>query len=79
MNDLAFAIRKPRLILDAIVNLRSRLIDWAAMEETFIRQVYRPLFGNLRERTVLIDIGSYIGDSAIYFAQSPLVTRVVGF
>jgi FkbM family methyltransferase len=79
MNDLAFAIRKPRLILDAIVNLRSRLADWAAMEETFIRQVYRPLFAHLRERTVLIDIGSYIGDSAIYFAQSPLVKCVIGF
>jgi FkbM family methyltransferase len=47
--------------------------------ETFFGQQYAFLHEGLRPGTVAVDIGAYVGDSAIYLARHPDVSRVIAY
>lgn len=47
--------------------------------ETFIAQEYKKLYDAIKPDTILLDIGAYIGDTAIYFAMNPNVKRVYSY
>ncbi len=49
------------------------------LSETFVEQPYHWLAERLRPDTVVIDIGGSIGDTALYFAQFPNVSKVISF
>ncbi len=49
------------------------------LHETFVGQPYRWLALRLKPNTTVIDIGASIGDTAIYFAQFPNVSKVIAF
>ncbi len=49
----------------------------AMLEETFVYQQYYPMLKDIRPNTVVIDIGAFMGETAIYFAQNPNVKKVI--
>lgn len=53
------------------------LYDILTLKEVFRDQIYKPLFQNLNAYTTLIDIGSYIGDTAIYAQQFVNINHVI--
>lgn len=76
--DLGLLLQPVRL-LDGIRTLRQKAKFYNQMEEVFIRQAYGWLYQNLKPNTILIDIGGFIGDTAIYFAMSPNVRKVLAY
>lgn len=52
-------------------------IDLAIIRQVFNDEVYKPLFTDLKEDATLLDIGAYIGDSAIYANFFPKVKKVI--
>lgn len=76
--DLVF-LRHPSRLLDGIKSLRQKAKFYNQMEEVFIRQVYRWLYDKIKPDTTVIDIGSFIGDTAIYFALNPNVKKVLAY
>jgi FkbM family methyltransferase len=79
MEDLKFLAKKPSLVFDNILNLRAKLSYGSALHETFISQDYKWLLDSARPNTTAIDIGAFIGDTAIYLAQSKNIKRVLAF
>jgi FkbM family methyltransferase len=69
----------PVKLLDGIRSLRQKAKFYNQMEEVFIRQVYGWLYRRIVPNTVVIDIGSFIGDTAIYFAMNPNVKKVFAY
>lgn len=50
-----------------------------AMKETFIAEQYKWLLNNLNKKSIIVDIGANIGDSAIYFARNKNVRFVYAY
>ena len=50
-----------------------------AMKETFIADQYNWLLNNLNKKSIAVDIGANIGDSAIYFARNKNVKLVYAY
>jgi FkbM family methyltransferase len=48
-------------------------------QEIFIVQPYFWLFNLVRPGTTIVDIGATIGDTSIYFAMNPNVSRVIAY
>lgn len=53
--------------------------DYNSLIETFVSQQYLWLVQNLKPNTTAIDIGAQCGDSAIFLAQQPEISRVFAF
>ena len=53
------------------------LTDVLVIKETFYDQCYKSLFTDLKKPTTFIDLGSYIGDAAIYSQNFPKVKMVI--
>lgn len=53
------------------------LTDLLVIKETFYDECYKTLFTNLKDETTLIDIGSYIGDVAIYSKKYPKIKKII--
>ncbi|MDE1767109.1 MAG: FkbM family methyltransferase [Thaumarchaeota archaeon] len=70
-----YLLKDPKLIF----RLRARLAYAATLEEVFIQQPYLWLFNKIKPKTTLLDIGAFIGDSAIYFGQSNKVNNILSF
>lgn len=79
MQDLKYLIKKPSLVFENLANLRAKLSYGTALRETFISQDYLWLLQQARPDTVAIDIGAFIGDSAVYLAQSERIKMVYSF
>ncbi len=79
MQDLKYLVKNPSLVLDNALNLRAKLSYGTALHETFISQEYLWLLKQARPNTTAIDIGAFIGDTAIYLAQSDNIKSVRSF
>lgn len=63
------ALRRYELLLNA----------YATMRETFMYEQYSWLVSAIRPKTIAIDIGASIGDTAIYLAKQKGIEKTVGF
>ena len=52
---------------------------YSQVEETFFKQQYYELYKNIVPHTIVLDLGAFIGDTAIYFAMNNNVDKVVAF
>ena len=52
---------------------------YVPLNEIFIAQEYKWLFDRIKPNTTVIDIGAFIGDSAIYFSFNPNVSKVIAY
>ncbi len=52
---------------------------YGMMNEIFFEQPYRWLYENIKPDTIVIDIGSYIGDTPTYFALHPNTKKVLAY
>lgn len=71
--------KKQGTVLYTLKNIRSIVNDRNVYHSTFIQQEYAWLWLRLRPGTIVLDIGSAKGDTAIYFAMNPLVDRVISY
>lgn len=51
--------------------------DLMIIRSIFGDEIYKPLFNNLKDEATFIDIGAYIGDSAVYAAGFPKVKKII--
>ena len=77
--DLQEAIRNPRRAIQYLSELRWRAKLYTHFKEIFADQTYKWLYDRIKPDTTLLDIGAFVGDSAIYFSMNPNVTRVVAY
>jgi hypothetical protein len=79
MYELDYLMKNPKEAIKQARTVYARSKKYTILDETFIGQSYYPLVKNLKKETVIIDIGSNIGDTAIYFAQFDKVKKVMAF
>ncbi|MDE1811187.1 MAG: FkbM family methyltransferase [Candidatus Micrarchaeota archaeon] len=77
--DLKVFVRDPKAGFRLLYELRVRAGRYNLLKETFMVQPYIWLAKRLRPNTTLIDIGANIGDTAIYFAMSDRVRKVIAY
>jgi len=53
------------------------IYDLVPLYEQFMQRTYGELLERTRRPVTIIDIGGYIGDTAVFFAQHPAVTKVL--
>ncbi len=77
MPKLKTFIRNPKKALE---HLRLMEIEMSVYKEIFIEEPYLWLYENItKPDTVVIDVGSCCGETAIYFARNPNVKKVIGY
>lgn len=72
----------PHMITEQLFTLlgyRRNYLDYSVFKEVFIEQQYLWLYKKLLPGTTLIDIGAYVGDTAVYFAASENVDRIYAY
>ncbi len=77
--DIIEAARNPVAALKYLKTMRWRAKLYTHLKEIFINQEYTLLVQKLKPGTTLIDIGAFVGDSAVYFAMQPEVARVIAY
>lgn len=77
--DIQEAIRNPKRAFQYMLELRWRAKLYTHLKEIFLDEEYRWLSERLKPGTTLIDIGAFIGDSAVYFSMQANVKRVVAY
>ena len=64
----------------ALENLRLMEIEMSVYKEIFIEEPYFWLYDKItKPNTIVFDVGSCCGESAIYFARNPNVKKVIGY
>ncbi|HUC38813.1 MAG TPA: FkbM family methyltransferase [Candidatus Acidoferrum sp.] len=69
-------IRSPR---KKLADIKDALSFRDTFTEVFIEETYLWLAREIRPNTTVVDIGAFIGDSALYFARFPNVKRVLAY
>jgi len=77
--DIKTLIRDPMSGFRLLYGMRVRAGRYDLLQKTFIKQPYYWLAERLRKGTTVIDIGANIGDTTIYLAMSPNVSRVIAY
>lgn len=77
--DIRNAIRNPALYLKELPKIRRKINHYGHLNEIFIKQAYRWMLDNIRANTTVIDVGAYIGDTAVYFATDRNVSAVYSY
>ena len=77
--DFQEAVRNPRRALQYLSELRWRAKLYTHFKEIFADETYKWLDDRIISGTILIDIGAFVGDSAIYFSRNPNVKKVLAF
>ena len=77
--DIKNAIKNPALYLRELPTVRRKINHYGHFNETFIRQAYRWMLDNMWPNTTVIDVGAYIGDTAVYFATDRNVSGVYSY
>ena len=62
-----------------MMHIRYALRFQGTFAEVFVEQQYLWLFNRIKPKTIVIDIGGYMGDSSIYFAMNSNVSSVLAF
>jgi len=58
---------------------RPKEIYYDVLFDTFIKRDYRFLLENIKPNTIALDIGAYIGDTAIFLASHPYIKKVYSY
>ncbi len=74
--DFLLTVKDPVNTWATIRDARKRLKLYTHLNEVFMEQSYYWLYRRIRPGTTIIDIGAFIGDTAIYFALHPNVVCV---
>lgn len=70
-------LRNPKRALE---HLRLMEIEMSVYKEIFIQEPYFWLYEKItKPDTIILDVGSCCGESAIYFARNPNVKMVIGY
>ncbi len=72
----------PHMITEQLFTLlgyRRNYLDYSVFKEVFIEQQYLWMYEKLEPGTTVVDIGAYVGDTAIYFAASENVSKVYAY
>lgn len=69
-------LENPGRFIKRTMSLYQTDLHYKILYETFIEGEYAWLYGKLKPNTTVIDLGAYIGDTAIYFAMNPSVKEV---
>ncbi len=77
--DIHEAIRNPKRAIKYLSELRWRAKLYTHFREIFAEETYLWLNEKIRPGTTLIDIGAFVGDSAIYFSMNPKVKKVMAY
>jgi FkbM family methyltransferase len=76
LGNLKFFATNPTRALKLYIQTATEL---GRLQETFLKQRYYWLAKTLKPSTTVIDIGSGIGDTPLYFAQFPYVKSVIAY
>ena len=79
LHYLKIMLTSPRKTSKRIINILSNAEAFSVLSDTFLRQEYWWLKGQLVANSVIIDIGANIGDTTIYFAQFDRAKKVIGY
>lgn len=67
--------------LKLIVNKKKFIVrdlyDTLALKEVFVDKIYAALFKNLDDKTTYVDLGGYIGDSAVFASGFEKVSQII--
>ena len=78
--NLGIAIKDPtRAFRYLFVKMPVFAQKYVPLDEIFIRQEYKWLYERIKSNTTLIDIGAYIGDSAIYFCFNQNIKKILAY
>ena len=77
--DLALTIKNPEVTLRALLDARQRIKFYTHLHEIYFKQPYYWLWSKIVEGTTIIDIGAFIGDTAIYFALNRNVRKIIAY
>ena len=76
---LKYHIKHPLRLSVTVGSIPQRLIEHAVYKEVFMEQTYHWLVQDLRPDTVAIDIGAFIGETAIYLAMQERISKVYSY
>ena len=79
IHNLTLFLTHPKLAYARLSELYNIEEKYRTIYDIFINQTYGPLYHALRPGTTFIDIGTNIGDTAIYFAMNPNITRIYSY
>ncbi len=77
--DLLMLLKNPKDMLGKLTNIRTNLMDATVIRDVFIDQPYHWLVQGLRPGTVAIDIGAYVGETAVYLAMQREIKKVMAY
>ena len=77
--NIIFLVKRPKTALTYASWMWKRAQYANYYKEIFIEQHYLKLVRALRPNTTILDLGSCIGDTPIYFAQYPEVVKIIGY
>ena len=62
-----------------ILHVKEYVASYKELQATFYRQEYYKLYTAIKPNTTVLDIGAYVGDTAVYFAMHPDVKKVISY
>lgn len=77
--DLNLILKNPGLLIETLKEGRQKLKFYTHLNEIFVNQYYYWLYSQAKPHTTLLDIGAFIGDTAIYFAMNPNIDRIIAY
>jgi FkbM family methyltransferase len=77
--DLRWLMAHPVQAVEYLEKARLKLKLYGHYDEVFIRQTYSRLYQAIRPGTTVLDLGAFVGDTAIYFAMNPNVKEVIAY
>lgn len=63
----------------AVAKFREMEAEAGCYREIFVDQVYYWLYKRIKPDTTVLDIGAFMGDTAIYFAMNPNTIKVISY
>lgn len=79
MEDIKFLIKNPRLAFKTVATARQNVKFYNHISEIIFSQPYYWLYSQAKPKTILIDIGAFIGDTTAYFAMNPNIDKVIAY
>ena len=77
--DFILALKNPKAAIKVMKEMRQRVKFYSHFQEVFVTQSYYWLYTQIKPHTILLDIGAFIGDTAIYFAMHPNIDKIIAF
>ncbi len=80
---IKFAIIQPKTafqnIVMTVIGVYGRYSELSVFKETFLEGEYAWLYNQINQQSVVVDIGSNVGDTAFFFLTNNKVKKLIGF